>query len=118
MSHFAVWELWERAWRGVCSELDLKFQCSDRTAARAQELVRDGARAAPAPAEAAENADFIIAMVADDDASREVWTGTNGALKTARRDAILIDSSTITPNGCANWLRSPKRTAVRCSMRR
>jgi 3-hydroxyisobutyrate dehydrogenase-like beta-hydroxyacid dehydrogenase len=40
-------------------------------------------------------------MVADDAASRDVWFGENGALAGARRGAILIESSTLTPD----WAR-------------
>jgi 3-hydroxyisobutyrate dehydrogenase len=73
----------------------------NRNPERAEPLRQAGARVASTPAEAAEGAVFIIAMVADDRASREVWTGSNGALAAAPADAVLIDSSTITPQ----WVR-------------
>jgi 3-hydroxyisobutyrate dehydrogenase len=37
-------------------------------------------------------------MLADDDASRAVWFGPNGALESAEKDAILIESSTVSPH--------------------
>jgi 3-hydroxyisobutyrate dehydrogenase len=39
----------------------------------------------------------VIAMLADDNASREAWLGENGALAAAEPGAVLIDSSTASP---------------------
>jgi len=69
----------------------------NRTPAKAETLRTAGARVAAAPAEAARDAEFVIAMLADDQASRDVWFGSDGALQAARPDAILIDSSTVSP---------------------
>lgn len=69
----------------------------NRTAAKAQELVSSGARLASTPAEAAKGASIVISMLADDAASREVWLGKDGALAAAGKDAILIESSTVSP---------------------
>jgi 3-hydroxyisobutyrate dehydrogenase len=73
----------------------------NRTPAKAQALVAKGAMAAATPREAAAGADFIFAMVADDAASRAVWLGTDGALAGAKRGAVVIESSTLTPD----WVR-------------
>jgi 3-hydroxyisobutyrate dehydrogenase len=69
----------------------------NRTAAKAQTLVDGGARLASTPAEAAQGASVIISMLSDDAASRKVWLGEEGALKTAAKGAILIESSTVSP---------------------
>ena len=69
----------------------------NRTAAKAQPLVSAGARLASTPAEAAKGAAYIISMLADDAASREVWLGKDGALAAADNGAILIESSTVSP---------------------
>ncbi|MEM8768578.1 MAG: NAD(P)-binding domain-containing protein, partial [Pseudomonadota bacterium] len=45
----------------------------NRTPEKTQHLVAAGARTAATPAEAASGADTVIAMVRDDQASREVW---------------------------------------------
>ena len=45
------------------------------TPARRRLLSRKAGRMASSPREAAEGADVIVAMVADDDASRGVWLG-------------------------------------------
>ena len=71
----------------------------NRNADRAQVLVRAGARMAATPAEGASDAEAVIAMLADDDASREIWLGEAGALPAMQRGALAIDSSTLTV-GC------------------
>src|ERR1700691_779980 len=73
----------------------------NRTAAKAQTLAGKGARVAATPREAATGADFVFAMVADDDASRSVWLGADGALAGAKSGAIAVESSTLTPD----WIR-------------
>lgn len=69
----------------------------NRTRAKAEPLASEGARIANTPAEAALGADIVIAMLADDEASREAWTGTNGALSTMKPGSIAIDCGTLTP---------------------
>jgi 3-hydroxyisobutyrate dehydrogenase len=69
----------------------------NRTAAKAEPLLTAGARLASTPAEAAKGASIVIGMLADDDASRAVWTGKDGALQGATQGAILIESSTVSP---------------------
>jgi 3-hydroxyisobutyrate dehydrogenase len=73
----------------------------NRTAAKAQALAGTGAKVAATPRVAAQGADFIFAMVADDDASRSVWLGPDGALAGAKSGAIGVESSTLTPD----WVR-------------
>ena len=79
----------------------------NRTAVKAQALAGKGAKVAATPREAATGADFIFAMVADDDASRSVWLGGDGALAGAKRGAIGVESSTLTPD----WIRELARQA-------
>jgi len=69
----------------------------NRTPAKAEPLKQAGAQVGATPAEAAENSDFIISMMADDHASRAVWMGDHGALTAANAGAVLIESSTVTP---------------------
>jgi 3-hydroxyisobutyrate dehydrogenase len=69
----------------------------NRTAEKAASLVGDGARLANSPRDAAEGADFVVSMVADDVASRALWLGDNGALAGIKTGALLIESSTVTP---------------------
>ncbi|MGP8260570.1 MAG: NAD(P)-dependent oxidoreductase [Acidobacteriaceae bacterium] len=69
----------------------------NRTAAKAQPLVNAGARLAHTPADAVQGASIVLAMLADDAASRNVWLGADGALAAADQGAILIESSTVSP---------------------
>jgi 3-hydroxyisobutyrate dehydrogenase len=79
----------------------------NRTSAKAEPLANKGAKVAATPREAAIGADFIFAMVADDDASRSVWLGADGALAGAKSGAIGVESSTLTPD----WIRELARQA-------
>lgn len=69
----------------------------NRTAAKAQPLVDAGARLASTPADAAKGASVVLSMLTDDAASRNVWLGRDGALAAADTNAILIESSTVSP---------------------
>lgn len=52
----------------------------NRSPEKAETLVRRGASVAPSAREAAVGAEAVFVMVSDDDASRTVWTGTDGVL--------------------------------------
>jgi 3-hydroxyisobutyrate dehydrogenase len=67
----------------------------NRSKAKADDLVARGARWASSPADAADGADAIVAMVADDEASRMVWRGKDGAAETAKAGALAIECSTV-----------------------
>ena len=67
----------------------------NRTRSKADAWVAEhGGEAAPSPAEAAANADIVLACVGRDDDVREVATGRHGAFITMRRDAVFIDHTT------------------------
>jgi 3-hydroxyisobutyrate dehydrogenase len=84
----------------------------NRSAERAKPLVAAGARLAATPREAAENAEVIISIVADDPASRAMWLGENGALAGAKPGSVLIESTTLSPT----WARelAAKAAAQKC----
>jgi 3-hydroxyisobutyrate dehydrogenase len=67
----------------------------NRDAAKSAPFAASGARVATSPADAASDADVVVAMVADDRASRAVWMGEQGALSSVKKGALLIDSSTL-----------------------
>ncbi len=69
----------------------------NRTSAKAAPLAAAGAQIANTPAQAAGNADVVISMLSDDNASRSAWTGEQGALAGAKPGAVLVESSTVTP---------------------
>lgn len=68
----------------------------NRTPERAARLEALGARVAGSPRAAAERADVIVGMTADDDSSRAVWLGDFGALAGDNPpDALCIECSTL-----------------------
>jgi 3-hydroxyisobutyrate dehydrogenase len=69
----------------------------NRTRAKAEPLAAEGARIAGTPAQAAQEADVVLSMLADDDASRAVWLGEGGALKAAKPGTVFVEASTATP---------------------
>src|SRR4029079_17007281 len=70
----------------------------NRSRDKAEPLASLGARVTASPREAAAGADVILAVVADDAASRSVGLGADGALAAAKPGAVLIESSTLTPD--------------------
>src|SRR2546423_15462384 len=60
----------------------------NRSKSKAEDLIARGARWAQSPADAAEGADAIVTMVADDEASRAVWLCQGGAGPTAKAGAF------------------------------
>lgn len=74
----------------------------NRTPANAAALVENGAVLAETPRTAVADADLVISMVRDDPASRQVWLDSEtGALAGIRRDAVAVESSTLT----VEWVR-------------
>jgi 2-hydroxy-3-oxopropionate reductase len=69
----------------------------NRTAARAVDLVREGAKLAPNPRETAGQSDVLVTMVSDPPAVEQVLFGENGAFDGLRRGSLYIDSSTVSP---------------------
>ena len=67
----------------------------NRTAARAAPLVERGARLAASPAEAAQGAEFVFSMLADDDAVEALALGKDGIADGLARGAVHVSSSTI-----------------------
>jgi 3-hydroxyisobutyrate dehydrogenase-like beta-hydroxyacid dehydrogenase len=77
----------------------------NRTRAKAEELIRDGASVAESPAEAAQNAEAVLTMLADDQAVEETVFGENGIASTLKQGAAHISNSTLSV-GCARRLAS------------
>ncbi|HGG62946.1 MAG TPA: NAD(P)-dependent oxidoreductase [Rhodobacteraceae bacterium] len=69
----------------------------NRTPERCTPLVDAGARTAPTPSKAVDGAEIVISMLTNDEASREVWFGKNGALTGLDPAALTVESSTVSP---------------------
>ena len=67
----------------------------NRSKAKAEDLIVRGARWASSPTDAADGADAVVTMVADDAASREVWLTRDGAAATMKAGTIAIECSTV-----------------------
>jgi 3-hydroxyisobutyrate dehydrogenase len=77
--------------------LDAGFQVAlwNRSKAKADDLIGRGARWAASPADAATGADAVVTMVADDEVSRNVWLGKDGAAAAMKKGALAIECSTV-----------------------
>lgn len=82
----------------------------NRTTARAQELVTEGAKLGENPRETAKLADVLITIVSDPPALEEVLWSAHGAMEGLRRGSVYIDSSTISPD-------LARRVATACAER-
>ena len=68
----------------------------NRNAEKSKPFAAEGAHVAGSPREAASRAGVIISMVADDNASRSLWRGENGALAAAAPGTVCVECSTVT----------------------
>jgi 3-hydroxyisobutyrate dehydrogenase-like beta-hydroxyacid dehydrogenase len=77
--------------------LDAGFTVSvwNRSKAKAEDLIARGARWATSPEDAAIDADAVVTMVADDNASREVWLTKDGAAANMKAGTLAIECSTV-----------------------
>jgi 3-hydroxyisobutyrate dehydrogenase len=80
----------------------------NRDPAKAQSFADAGAKVASSPKEAAAGAEIIISMLADDNASRSLWFGDNGALAGAREGTLCIESGTVT----VDWVKELSAAAA------
>ncbi|MBP0614027.1 NAD(P)-dependent oxidoreductase [Jiella mangrovi] len=75
----------------------------NRSEEKTRPFVEAGARAASSPREAGESADVVIAMVADDEASQDIWLDAEtGALAGMASGKTAIEISTLQPD----WVRT------------
>lgn len=68
----------------------------DHTEDKARPVIAAGASFVESPADAVEDADFILSMVGDDEDSREVWLGKKGVIHGIYRNgAVAVECSTL-----------------------
>ncbi len=85
----------------------------NRSPEKVTALVAQGAVAAATPKQAAQDAEFIIAMVGDDVASKAVWLGDEGALAAdVATDCIAIECSTLSHD----WVLELAQQVEACNM--
>ncbi len=69
----------------------------NRTAAKAEALAKEGAKAADSPREVAQACPIVITMVTDSPDVEAVALGSKGIIEGIQHDGVLIDMSTISP---------------------
>jgi len=69
-----------------------------RTASKADDLVKAGARLAATPREAVANADVIVSSLFDDKSCLDTAQGENGYLTGIRKGAVHVNTTTISPD--------------------
>jgi len=74
-----------------------KLRVWNRDKAKAKPLADKGATLAASIAEAVKGAEFVVSIVSDDVATREVMLGTGGVVSAAAPGTIVLDCSTNTP---------------------
>jgi 3-hydroxyisobutyrate dehydrogenase len=87
--------------RGVAANLlkaDFPLTVWNRTRSKAEPLTHAGATVAVSPAQAAKDATIVLAMLADDAASRAAWLGPEGALAAMPSGSIAVECSTLSPD--------------------
>jgi 3-hydroxyisobutyrate dehydrogenase len=81
---------------GRLLEAGQQLNLYNRTTARADALVRRGARLFASPKEACQGVDAVISMLADDAASRAIWLERDGILAAdLAKNAFAIECSTL-----------------------
>jgi 3-hydroxyisobutyrate dehydrogenase len=67
----------------------------NRSKSKAEDLIARGAQWATSPEDAAIDAEAVVTMVADDEASRRVWLGKDGAVAAMKAGTLAIECSTV-----------------------
>lgn len=73
----------------------------NRTRSKAEPLASLGATIAASSADASRDADVVISILADDNASRSAWLGGDGALAAMSRGSTAIECGTVSPDWIA-----------------
>ena len=84
----------------------------NRDPRKAEALQASGALVVATPAMAVAQAEVVVAMLADDEASRSVWLGPDGALAAMAPGAVAMESSTLT----LDWTRTLAAEAARAGI--
>lgn len=75
----------------------------NRTREKAQSVIEVGARWAASPRAAAEGAQVVVSVVADDAAARAVWLGDEGAFAALKPGAVVVECATVSLEWMREW---------------
>jgi len=85
----------------------------NRTTEKAEKwAVEFGGTSKRTPADAAQDADFVMACVGNDDDLRQVCTGSDGAFATMKEGAIFVDHTTVSAKVTAELYESAKASGL------
>jgi 3-hydroxyisobutyrate dehydrogenase len=84
----------------------------NRSKAKAEDLIARGAGWASSPAEAADGTEAVVTMVADDEASRHVWLGKDGAATRMKAGSLAIECSTVSHQHALDMARELRRRGL------
>jgi 3-hydroxyisobutyrate dehydrogenase len=102
--------------RGMAANLlkaDFPLTAWNRTKAKTEFLTHTAAKLADSPAQAVKNSAVVLAMLADDAASRSAWLGQDGALEAMSSGSIAIECSTLSPD----WIRELHESVTQRGLR-
>jgi 3-hydroxyisobutyrate dehydrogenase len=102
--------------RGMAANLlkaDFPLTVWNRTKSKAEFLTNTGARLADSPAQAVKNSTVVLAMLADDAASRSAWLGPDGAMEAMSSGSIAMECSTLSPD----WIRELHQAVTQRGLR-
>jgi 3-hydroxyisobutyrate dehydrogenase len=85
----------------------------NRSKGRDEELVKQGAKSAASPADAVRGADAVVSVVGDDEASKTIWRGEQGALAAASPGCCIVECSTLS----LDWVKELSALAKEHSLR-
>lgn len=91
-----------------------RLRVYNRSASKAVSLVERGAVLCSSPTAAAQGADAIVSMVADDAASRDVWLGTDGVFGgVLAAGTLVIECSTLSHDWVLDLAGEAERRSLR-----
>jgi 3-hydroxyisobutyrate dehydrogenase-like beta-hydroxyacid dehydrogenase len=91
-------------------KLDERLHIYNRTRAKAESLIAEGAVLAESPGQAAADAEIVVSSLLDDASMVSLLTGTRGLLAAMQPGAVHVCTTTISP-GCAVELERLHRDA-------
>ncbi len=83
---------------GHLLEAGIEVTVFNRTKAKADKLLANGARWAESPKQAAQDKDVVFTMVSYPDDVRNVYLGVNGVLESMKEGSVVVDHTTSKPS--------------------
>lgn len=84
-------------------EKKIELQLYNRTMEQVIKYQSENTTICTSPKEAARNSDIIISFISDDEASRKVWFGPEGAVNGAKKGAVCLECSTLSYRYIKEW---------------